>query len=129
MAELDLGINLYEFNKQAMKNENPMDPILLNNRLKEIAKELRCNPDSYWMLLNNERKDYTVFHIKKENLILKWMTDALKSDLKETLQNRGQVLSVDKLEDDNYEIWIRDQITNENFVYYLFNYTNAVLEY
>lgn len=129
MAELDLGINLYEFNKQAMKNENPMDPILLNNRLKEVAEELRCNPDSYWMLLNNERKDYTVFHIKKENLIIKWLTNALASDLKEALQNRGQVLSVDKLEDDNYEIWIRDQITEENFVYYLFDYTKAVLEY
>lgn len=129
MAELDLGMNLYEFNKQAMKNENPMDPILLNNRLKEVAEELRCNPDSYWMLLNNERKDYTVFHIKKENLIIKWLTNALASDLKEALQNRGQVLSVDKLEDDNYEIWIRDQITEENFVYYLFDYTKAVLEY
>lgn len=128
MTELNLG-TLYDFNKQAMKNENPLDPIILNTTLKEVAEEIRFGEiESYWMLLNHERKDFTLFHIRKENAILKWMTDKLAGDLKETLLNRGQVLSIEKQEDENYEIWIRDIDTDENFVYYLFNYTDAVIE-
>ena len=127
MAELTLG-NLYEFNKQAMKNEPPMDPIIFNTKIHDIAEEIRTAKDSYWMLLNHERKDFTIFHLKKENSVLKWMTDSLANDLKETLQNRGQILSIDKQEDGNYEIWIRDFDTEENFVYYFFDYTNAVIE-
>ena len=127
MAELTLG-NLYEFNKQAMKNEPPMDPILFNTTVHDIAEEIRSGKESYWMLLNHERRDFTLFHIKKENAILKFMTDSLASDLKETLRNRGQILSIDKLVDDNYEIWIRDIDTEENFAYYLFDYTEAVIE-
>ena len=45
-----------------------------------------------------------------------------------TLVNRGQVLSIDKQEDGNYEIWIRDPKTKENFVYYLFDYSYGIIK-
>lgn len=114
MAEINLG-TLYDFNKQAMTNEKPLDPILFNTKIKEIGF------DSHWlMLLCHERKDYTVFHlISKEG----W-----REALKETLNNRGYVLAIDKQEDGNYEIWIRDFETDENFVYYLFDYQYGIVE-
>ena len=45
-----------------------------------------------------------------------------------TLTNRGQVLSIDKQNDGNYEIWIKDFNTKENFVYYLFDYTFGIIK-
>lgn len=131
MAEINLG-TLYEFNQSAMNNEKPLDPILLNEKIKEVVKDMRTNKNNnvrfYWMLLNNSRKDYTVFHIKEPNTYNLFIVKQLEKDLKETLQNRGQVLSIDQQEDGNYEIWIRDLETQENIVYYLFDYTIAVIE-
>jgi hypothetical protein len=42
--------------------------------------------------------------------------------------NRGYIIDLTTREDGSYEIWIRDKETEENFVYYLFDYTNAVIE-
>ena len=35
MSEINLG-TVYDINKQAMKNEKPLDPILLNKKLDEV---------------------------------------------------------------------------------------------
>ena len=122
MAEITLG-NLYDFNKQAMKQEKPLDIIALNIALEKLSKDLyerSVQGKVYWMLLSNERKDYTVFIILTEKGFL--------NELLPTLQNRGQVLSIDKQDDGNYEIWIRDPETEENFVYYLFDYSFGIIK-
>lgn len=116
MSEISLG-TLYEFNKQAMANEKILTEYELDNKLREASKTIA--EKEYWMLLNNERKDYSVFKIKNPNNIV--------SELYETLTNRGNVISVDKLEDGNFEIWIRDFNTSECFVYYLFDYTFGII--
>lgn len=118
MAEITLG-NLYEFNKQAMNNEKPLDPIEFATSVKKMVEDI-YKKNSYWMLLNNERRDYTVFHMLSQ--------DGINAEMIPTLQNRGQVLSIDKQEDGNYEIWIRDIATQENFVYYLFDYNFGLIE-
>jgi len=124
MAELDLGMNLYEFNKQGMNQFDPIDPILLHTEIEDMAKEMLFATlnTKYWMLLCHERRDYTIINLIEPKL------DTLTNDVKETLTNRGQVLSIDKLDDDSFEIWIRDFDTKENFVYYLFDYTYGVIE-
>jgi len=118
MSDIDLGMNLYEFNKQAMNSERPLDPIALNIKTIEIAKEMEKK--KYWMLLCNERKDYSVFVVKKKTNIAE--------ELKITITNRGHILSIDKQEDGSYEIWIRDFDTKENFAYYLFDYTFGIIK-
>ena len=119
MPDIDLGLNLYDFNKQAMSQLSPMDPIEFNNKTKEIVNEM-FDKSKVWMLLSNERKDYTVFVLlTKEGTV---------NELRPTLTNRGQVISIDKMEDDNYEIWIRDTATKENFVYYLFDYSFGIIQ-
>lgn len=118
MAEITLG-NLYDFNKQAMSNEKPLDIIAFNRKTSDLINDI-INKSKYWMLLNNERKDYTVF-------ILLTKEGSLQ-ELRPTLLNRGEILSIDKQEDGNYEIWIRDKETKENFVYYLFDYSFGIIE-
>lgn len=123
MAELDLGMSLYDFNKQAMNEFKPLDPVEFNLITQRVAKDLYAGTKKdkcYWMLLNNERKDYTVFIPLTEDGTLK--------ELRPTLQNRGEVLDITKQPDGNYEIWIRDPATSENFVYYLFDYSFGVIK-
>ena len=119
MAEFDLGLNLYEFNKQGMAQEKPLDPLTLNRQVSNMVKDIAAR-SKYWMLLSNERKDYTIFIILT--------AQGTYNEMLPTLNNRGQVLSIDKQEDGNYEIWIRDFDTNDNVVYYLFDYNNAIIE-
>ena len=125
MAELDLG-TLYDFNKEAMKNEKPLDPIELHNKVKTIAEEMydsEEHDEHYWMLLCHDRRDYTLF-----NIIAAESYSVIVDELKPTLVNRGYVLSVDKQPDNAWEIWIRDIETEENFAYYLFQYDKGVIE-
>ena len=121
MAELDLG-TLYDFNKEAMKNEKPLDPIQFNLKVNEVAVELQERETQYWMLLCHERRDYTIF-----NIIACQNHKDIEFELKPTLLNRGNIISIDKQPDENWVIWIRDD-NNENFVYYLFPYDDGIIE-
>lgn len=123
MAEVNLG-TLYDFNKEAMKNEKSLDPIQFNLKTNEIAVELQERKESrYWMLLCHERRDYTIF-----NIIACQNHKDIECELKPTLLNRGIIVSIEKQPDENWEIWIRDKETAENFAYYLFPYTDGVIE-
>ena len=122
MPDIDLGMNLYDFNKQAMAQIEALDPIEFNKSTEEIADTMFLNKEKKlaWMLLSNERKDYTVFIPLTKEGILK--------ELRPTLRNRGLITDITKQEDGNYEIWIRDPETKENFVYYLFDYTFGLIQ-
>ena len=126
MAEIELG-NLYDINKELMKKEKSLDLIAFNTKINKIAREMfiACenNDKHYWMLLCNERRDFTLF-----NIIASEEIAYITNELRPTLLNRGSILSIDKQENNAWEIWIRDNETEENFVYYLFPYDNAVIE-
>lgn len=121
---MDNSINLYDLNKINMAQIKPYDVITLNRKCKETTKEIwdtflqGCY--SYWMLLCRERNDYTIFRLEDSYCDF---CDALI----ECLNNRGKVLDITKQPDNNYEIWIRDTETDENFVYYLFDYSMGVI--
>lgn len=125
MADITLG-NLYDFNKQAYANEKPLDPIQFNLKINEAAKDIFNRNSNYWMLLCKERSDFTVFQFC-ECRFHKEIED-FRSALKETINNRGQLLEVEKQDDGNYEIWIRDPENNENFAYYLFDYSFGIVK-
>lgn len=119
MAEI--GMTLYDVAKQLAINESPMDPIMFNEKIKEVIENMLSK--KAWMLLCRERNDYTVF-INTDNSCYK----KLREELQPTLQNRGTVILIDKQENGAWEIWIRDNITNENFAYYLFDYSQAIID-
>lgn len=119
MAEIDLGLSLYDFNKQGMAQEKPLDAIDFNRQIINMIEDIAAR-SKYWMLLCRERNDYTVFIIlTKEGTV---------NEMLEALLNRGQILSIDKQKDGNYEIWIRDINTKENFVYYFFDYEFGIVK-
>ena len=124
MAELNTDITLYSINKQAMNEEKPLDIIEFNVLTKKIAdyitEEATKAKKTFWMLLCHERRDYTIF--------IPLTAEGILNEIRPTLNNRGKTLSIDHLEDGNFEIWIRDPETNENFVYYLFDYTTGILK-
>lgn len=126
MAEINLG-NLYDFNKELMKKEKIIDPIIFNTKVNQIAEDMFIeafnNDEHYWMLLCHDRRDFTLF-----NIIAATEVNDIIEEIKPTLTNRGQIITIDKQPNGAWEIWIRDIETTENFVYYLFKYDNGVIE-
>ena len=113
-------ISLYEYSKQVVANEVPMDPILFNQKMIEVSMDMVEH--TYMMLLCHDRRDYTIFHIANADKKI------AAKEISETLYNRGKILLVDKQKDGSWEIWIRDSLTDENFAYYLFPYDDGVVE-
>ena len=122
---MDTNITLYDVNKQIYGQQKPYDPIFLNKKIKEIVNDMY--QIKYAMLLCRERNDYTLFNVKKEP----WMAvDDIQygKDLFETLNNRGQIIAIEKQDTPNtWEIWIKDVDLNEVYAYYFFNAENMVI--
>ena len=128
-STVELG-TLYDFNKSAMKNEKPLDPIVLNRKISEIAQwAFNDNDFKYIMLLCNDNKDYTVFNLKVKEIEKEEKIKSFSNDLKCCFKNRGIIKAIDLQPDGAYEIWIEDFHSGENFAYYLFNYNYGVLEF
>ena len=117
------GSSLYELNQQLMGKEK----ILTSKELKqEISKKLKDYfTEKYYMLLCHEERDYTIFNLFNVNENALFRHNVLE-DLYECLINRGQVQSLDKLEDGAIEIWIKKEDTS--YAYYLFPCSPCVIE-
>ena len=118
--------NLYELNKQALAKSNPLTEEEINNTKPQIEEWFNWQIDGYAILLCRERYDFTIFHLyEKANPNPPAVAVA---ELIETLNNRGQILSIEKDTTNNkaWEIWIK--IENEIFAYYLFNCDDWVIE-
>jgi len=122
MREVDLNATLYDMNKQLSSKECVMTEGDLGNKRKEILNWFKKHGSVYSMLLCNDRRDYTVFRLTHPDSP-KIATDELIVCLKE----RGYIISIEPTAaKDAYEIWLR--IDGEDFCYYLFNYSSAVIE-
>lgn len=121
---------LYDINKQLVKQL----PLLTRE---EIFKVLEATIDklledaykgNYYMLLCNERKDYTVFHTnykKTYSDTLEW----LKKEVAECLHNRGDIYSIENAKDQPaIEIWIQPIDSEDPAMYVFFPYNQGVLE-
>jgi alkyl hydroperoxide reductase subunit AhpC len=120
------GNSLYEVNKQLSSQEKILSQNQLKKKIDEIRLWFRDSINKYAMLLCHEQRDYTVFCVTESP------AEAANA-LLECLENRGQVVSIDKDQTNNaWEIWLRcSEITNENqedYCYYLFCYDTAVIE-
>ena len=120
-------VKIYDVCKSLTASLQPYDPIVLKRKISAIAESYtETNLIDYLMLLCHDRRDYTIFNISRG-----FDTDTFKLDLEECLFNRGYVVSIEEATDElnAWEIWVRDKETEENFCYYLFNCSNAVIEY
>ena len=121
MAEISMG-TVYDVVKSVVKTEKTLTNTELKKRLKEIKQFFLTKNDKYFMLLNRETYNFTLFNLgMKDEITMK----RIMQDLKECLQNRGQVISIDEA-DGAYEIWIA--VDDDVLVYYLFPYDIGVIE-
>lgn len=125
MSKVELG-TIYDFNKNLVqKTQIQLSEKILNDKKKTIEYFLDNTIGNYYMLLCNEKKDYTVFDFK-ENRTIERYADCAKCLVDECLKNRGEIRGIDITEDKTaIEIWM--SIDNESYVYYFFPYENGVI--
>lgn len=125
-TEASLG-NLYDMNKIFIKDHEPeLTEGNLNSKKQIIIDFIKKCNNNYYMLLCNERKDYTVFRWKDLNSALApfEMANIL---VDECLKNRGSIRGIDLTQaKDAMEIWL--VIDDDAYVYYFFPYDAAVIE-
>lgn len=119
--------SLYDLNKDLFKKEQSLDiKETFTKNEEEFKKFLKETNNKYYMLLCHEQRDYTLFNrisISEES------ADEALEGLEDCVRMRGSLLSFSKTDDGlAYEIWIRNKITSEIFVYYFFPYNIGVIE-
>ena len=124
MSEIMMG-TLYDMNKAAIINMPSLTNSELKKNLKKIKQFFLDKTDKYFMLLNRETYNFTLFNLGNKNEIAMKQTI---DDFKECLDNRGRIVSIETDSAGNYEIWIVDDF-NEALVYYLFPYDLGVIEH
>ena len=124
MADISMG-TLYYMNKAAIVSMPSLTGSEFKKNLKKIKQFFLEKTDKYFMLLNRETYNFTLFNLGNKNEIAMKQTI---DDLKECLDNRGRVVSIEPDSAGNYEIWIVDE-NNEALVYYLFPYDLGVIEH
>ena len=125
-TEASLG-NLYDMNKIFIKDHEPeLTEGNLNSKKQIIIDFIKKCNNNYYMLLCNERKDYTVFRWKDLNSALAPFEIA-NILVDECLKNRGSIHGIDLTQaKDAMEIWL--VIDDDAYVYYFFPYDAAVIE-
>lgn len=125
-SEVSLG-TAYEINKNLIeKYEKELTEEELIQKKEMLLNYLNTHQDQYFMLLCNDRKDYTVFHWNNicddggAMEIAKILVD-------ECLKNRGEIRGIDITKDKGaIEIWLL--IDEDAYVYYFFPYDSAIIE-
>jgi hypothetical protein len=114
---------LYDLNKSIVeKNIDALSEEDMQNKKNLIIKFLEDTDNIYYMLLCNDRKDYTVFHHLDTNI--ECLQDVL---IDECLPNRGYTKSIELTKNnDAIEIWI--SIDGDSYCYYFFPYDEAIIE-
>ena len=109
---------LYELNQQALKSVPAMKIQETTKAVTELADYIKNSRNKYFMLLNKERSDYTIFIYEEK-------AKELAEEMIGCLTDRGELLAVEKQDNGAYECWIRR--SGLVYMYYLFPYDNAVI--
>lgn len=126
MSNVEMG-TVYDLNKQLVQStEKVISPYKLNEKKKLIKTFVRECKDNYFMLLCNERKDYTIFNCISDKTEDK-LNELANVFVDECLINRGQIKGIDLTEHkDAIEVWL--SIDDEAFCYYFFPYDLGIVE-
>ena len=132
---IELNTTLYDINKDLVeKNLITLTTEELQTKKIIIKDFLSQTNNTYYMLLCNDKKDYTLFKRKANayNHFLDMILEDAELEktwnvlIDECLPNRGQIKSIDLSNDKQaIEIWI--SINNESYCYYFFPYDSGVI--
>ena len=131
ISEVEFG-NLYDVNKQLMCSQPALEGEALIQCKQSLFEWIAdYAQQGYFMLLCHELRDYTVFNIKTNSFTAPTIATVsqMVDDVLECMMNRGTLLSIDLQEAGGWELWIKNDITNEAYMYLLFPYGAAVIEY
>lgn len=121
-TNVELG-SLYDINKSIINNLPSLTQEEIQEKNAEIEDFILHTADTYYMLLCNDRKDYTIFNLKETDSF----KEAIQILLEECLPNRGEIKSINLTEDKQaIEIWLF--IDKESYCYYFFPYSLGVIE-
>ena len=123
MANIDSGLTIYDVNKQGMAGFSKLSKKNLETAIFKLRKYAENTNNRYYMLLCNDRRDFTLFRLKEKEL--KNRINMIE-DLKECLQNRGDIIDISEDINGGIEIWLK--IEGEAFAYYFFPYDAALIE-
>lgn len=123
-AKITLGTT-YELNKNLVEKYEEELTIEERELKKQLVEKFLIDKNNrYYMLLCNDRKDYTIISITDMKTK---SAEAAFSIVDECLINRGKIKGIDLVSDNSaIEIWL--SIDNESYCYYLFPYDNAIVE-
>lgn len=141
------GPSLYEINQQLIAQLPALHGDEVRNGSGKILKWLSKNPDSYYMLLCNEQKYYTIFHLTSAKdtsnglLISRGAMRELTDEILDIIVNLGDVRVLEEDNNGAFAIWSSlkpsnyDSLSNEAKVeadkvhcFYLFPYGGGVVE-
>ena len=126
MADVDMGLNVYEFNKNIMKQLPVIED--LKGVRETLIKYIHETPaKQYLMMLCREQNDYTLFNFNNNRF-----NNQFDQDVIECMENRGFGIINAEIIDDGMamEIWVKEPGQMENAdLYYLFPADQMVIEY
>lgn len=118
MADVGMG-TLYDMNKNIIKQQGKLSKKAFKDGIALIKQYFIDKDNTYYMLLCNENKDYTVFRIIDS-------FEEAEAAIRDCLVNRGDTYSITHDKNGGVEIWL--EIENEMYCYYLFPYDTAIIE-
>ena len=126
MADVDMGLNVYEFNKNIMKQLPVIED--LKGVRETLIKYIHETPaKQYLMMLCREQNDYTLFNFNNNRF-----NNQFDQDVIECMENRGFGIVNAEIIDDGMamEIWVKEPGQMESAdLYYLFPADKMVIEY
>lgn len=127
--ELDLGMNLYEFNRVNMGQL----PILKTkeelNGAKNVIKTFLNNKNAkYYMLLNHDNRYFTLFNFQNKDINA---INTMADDVIECMENCDfNIIDINlDASGSALEVWVKDKNTEAVYMYLLFPYDFGVIEY
>lgn len=115
---------LHDMNKQAYNAVFPLSDHDIMEAKNAISEWLKDNEEGYYLLLSNERRDYTFIKTNHSH------SYECAKEIIATLKNRGKILDCrfHTDEHDAYEFWIRDSVDKENYFFMLFPANDFIID-
>lgn len=128
MADVDMNLTVYDYNKNIMKQWPVVEGKGLDNVKQELRNYLENTPaEQYLMMLCREKNDYTLF-----NFYDTWDDAQFADDVIECFENRGLGIVNSEIIDDGVamEIWVKQPGQMEEAdLYYIFPADSMIIEY
>lgn len=126
MADVDMGLNVYEFNKNIMKQLPVIED--LKGVRETLIKYIHETPaKQYLMMLCREQNDYTLFNLNNNRF-----NNQFDQDIIECMENRDFGIVSCEIIDDGVaiELWVKRPNQMENAdLYYIFPADIMVITY